>query len=143
MYSLYKKKTKKVETQQNASEFPPDADIELSLCASEIDEKENEDLTTIFLKHRVPFSKFIKDPFRVLSNPNLMVKIDDKLYDWKIACPLIVSLLAYKKVIHISENFSLHSLFQKKYFKNCLRESQQAPLHLGETGSVFQRKMIK
>lgn len=27
-----------------------------------------------------------------------MIKIDDKLYDWKVACPLIISLLAYKKV---------------------------------------------
>jgi len=68
------------------------------LCANEIDEKENEDLTAIFLKHRVPYSKFVKDPFKILSNPNLMVKIDDKLYDWKIACPLIVSLLAFKRV---------------------------------------------
>ncbi len=89
---------KEEEAIQNGIDFPPDADIELSLCANEIDEKENEDLTAIFLKHRVPYSKFIKDPFKVLSNPNLMVKIDDKLYDWKIACPLIVSLLAFKRV---------------------------------------------
>ena len=94
----HKPSKKEEEALQNGVDFPPDADIELSLCANEIDEKDNEDLTAIFLKHRVPYSKFIKDPFKILSNPNLMVKIDDKLYDWKIACPLIVSLLAFKKV---------------------------------------------
>jgi len=93
----HKSSKKEEEALKNGADFPPDADIELSLCANEIDENDNEDLTAIFLKHRVPYSKFIKDPFKILSNQNLMVKIDDKLYDWKIACPLIVSLLAFKK----------------------------------------------
>lgn len=79
-------------------EVEEEADIELSLCGDQISGGSEDDLMPIFMKHKISFTKFIKDPISIISNPNLMVKIEDKLYDWKLACPLIVSLLAFKKV---------------------------------------------
>ena len=73
-------------------------DIELSLCKNKIDKADSEDLSEIFLKYRVTYQEYVKDPIKILSNPNLMVRIDDKLYEWKVAVPLIISLLAFRTV---------------------------------------------
>ena len=80
--------------------MPPEeeGDITLSLCGDQIIGAPDEQILPVFLKNRVPFNTFAQDPKAVLGNPNLMVKIEDKLYDWSVASPLIVSLLAFKKV---------------------------------------------
>eukprot|EP00330_Aristerostoma_sp_ATCC50986_P007470 CAMPEP_0114596122 /NCGR_PEP_ID=MMETSP0125-20121206/18074_1 /TAXON_ID=485358 ORGANISM="Aristerostoma sp., Strain ATCC 50986" /NCGR_SAMPLE_ID=MMETSP0125 /ASSEMBLY_ACC=CAM_ASM_000245 /LENGTH=201 /DNA_ID=CAMNT_0001798701 /DNA_START=1029 /DNA_END=1634 /DNA_ORIENTATION=+ len=79
--------------------MPPEeeGDITLSLCGDQIIGAPDEQILPVFLKNRVPFNTFAQDPKAVLGNPNLMVKIEDKLYDWSVASPLIVSLLAFKK----------------------------------------------
>jgi len=87
------------------AELDEEADIELSLCGDQITSHE-EDLLPLFLKHKVSFEKFVQDPMAIINNPNLMVKIEDKLYDWRLACPLIVSLLAFKKVKFNNSNYT-------------------------------------
>jgi hypothetical protein len=83
-------------------------DIELSLCKRFVEGNE-EQLEGIFAKYRVPFSKYSQDPIAILSDPDLMVKIEDQVYDWKVALPLVISLLAFKRVFFICQclNFSL------------------------------------
>ena len=74
-----------------------DTFIELSLCGNYIN-KPNADVTEIFRKNIVSWEVYIKDPIKILTNPNLMVRIDDQLLDWKVACPYIIALLAFNKV---------------------------------------------
>lgn len=82
---------------ENADERP-ESTIEFSLCKKYIDD-EGENLEEMFDKHKVPYSKYSRDPISVISNPDLMVKIEDQVYDWKVGLPQILSLLVYKKVI--------------------------------------------
>jgi Lipin/Ned1/Smp2 multi-domain protein middle domain len=73
--------------------------VELSLCAHLINEKNEDDLTEIFNAHKVTYEKYCKDPFKILMNPHLLVKIEDHLYEWKIAAPLLISKLVFQQVI--------------------------------------------
>ena len=75
--------------------------VELSICAHLITQKNEEDLTEIFNANKVREEEYFKDPLKVLANPNLMVKIEDHLYEWKIAEPLIISKLVFHQVIEI------------------------------------------
>ena len=72
--------------------------VEMSICAHLINQKNEEDLTEIFNSNKVNEEQYFKDPIKVLTNPNLMVKIDDHLYEWKIAEPLIIAKLVFHQV---------------------------------------------
>lgn len=73
--------------------------VEMSICAHLINQKNEEDLTEIFNSNKVNEEQYFKDPIKVLTNPNLMVKIDEHLYEWKIAEPLIIAKLVFHQVI--------------------------------------------
>lgn len=74
--------------------------VELSICAHLINQKNEEDLTEIFNANKVTESQYFKDPIKILSNPNLMVKIEEHLYEWKIAEPLIIAKLVFHQVFY-------------------------------------------
>jgi hypothetical protein len=68
--------------------------IEISISCNEIlksPEKANE----IFRRHLVKKEEFIKDPWKILNNSNLLLSFDGKLYQYKAAVPLLMSLLIY------------------------------------------------
>jgi len=79
--------------------------VELSICGHLINQKNEEDLTEIFNSNKVHEELYFKDPIKILSNPNLMVKIDDHLYEWKIAEPLIIAKLVFHQVKKIFKVF--------------------------------------
>ncbi|KAJ8965307.1 hypothetical protein NQ317_018803 [Molorchus minor] len=64
-------------------------DIALSLCGWE-----PEPSCDRFLEHLVKFSDLCNNPI-LFENPNLVVRIKDKYYMWKIAAPIITSILVY------------------------------------------------
>ena len=73
-------------------------DVELSLCSHLISEETKlEEINNIFEANRIAFENFSTKPLDVLADPRLLIKIEDKLYNWQAAAPLILSLLAYKK----------------------------------------------
>lgn len=89
------------ETLQQSTEIIEEVEenaVELSICAHLINQKNEEDLTEIFNANKVLEEHYFKDPIKVLTNPNLMVKIEDHLYEWKIAEPLIIAKLVYHQV---------------------------------------------
>lgn len=49
-----------------------------------------------FLQHLVTYEDLANDPMLV-ENPNLVVRLDGKLYNWRSACPIIMSLVIYQK----------------------------------------------
>ncbi|XP_043075588.1 phosphatidate phosphatase LPIN2 isoform X1 [Puntigrus tetrazona] len=75
----------------SASDLP---DVTLSLCGglSENGEISKEK----FLEHIISYHEFAENP-AIIDNPNLVVKIGNRYYNWTLAAPLILSLQAFQK----------------------------------------------
>eukprot|EP00828_Plagiopyla_frontata_P045844 TRINITY_DN7969_c0_g1_i3.p2 TRINITY_DN7969_c0_g1~~TRINITY_DN7969_c0_g1_i3.p2 ORF type:complete len:251 (-),score=57.12 TRINITY_DN7969_c0_g1_i3:868-1620(-) len=101
------------EDQENPIQDPNQ--IELSLCGDLIPKLGEDKLAEIFEKQKVSYELFIQDPQKILQNKNLMVKIGDQVYDWEIAVPFIISLLAFKQPLPETVMKTLSKqLYQKK-----------------------------
>ncbi|XP_037538276.1 phosphatidate phosphatase LPIN2 [Nematolebias whitei] len=75
----------------SASDLP---DVTLSLCGgltenSEISKEK-------FMEHIITYHEFAENP-AIIDNPNLVVKIANRYYNWTLAAPLILSLQAFQK----------------------------------------------
>ncbi|KAJ8935152.1 hypothetical protein NQ314_012970 [Rhamnusium bicolor] len=64
-------------------------DISLSLCGWEPEPDRKK-----FLENVVKFSDLCNNPI-LFENPNLVVRIKDKYYSWKVAAPIIASIMIY------------------------------------------------
>ncbi|KAK3567456.1 hypothetical protein QTP86_019994, partial [Hemibagrus guttatus] len=51
-----------------------------------------------FLEHIVTYKQFIDNP-GIIDNPNLVVKIDNRYYNWTLAAPLILSMQVFQKTL--------------------------------------------
>lgn len=73
-------------------------DISLSMCGLD-----PEPTDETFSKHTVPFSDICNNP-ALFESPNLVVRIHDKYYNWKVAGPIVSSFIIYQRplpqVIH-------------------------------------------
>ncbi|XP_066090513.1 phosphatidate phosphatase LPIN3 isoform X1 [Saccopteryx bilineata] len=68
--------------------------IVLSLCGGLAD---SQDISLEkFNKHRVSYQDLAKNP-GLLEDPNLVVKINEKHYNWAVAAPIVLSLQAFQK----------------------------------------------
>ncbi|CAH2003396.1 unnamed protein product [Acanthoscelides obtectus] len=65
-------------------------DISLSMCGWDPPLPN----TNRFLEHVVKFSDLCNNPF-MFEDPNLVVRIKDKYYTWKVAAPIIASIVIY------------------------------------------------
>lgn len=66
-------------------------DISLSLCGWD-----REPIEENFIRYLVPFSDLCNNPL-LFESPNLVVKIKDKYYNWKVAAPIVTSLMIYQR----------------------------------------------
>ncbi|XP_017772334.1 PREDICTED: phosphatidate phosphatase LPIN3 isoform X1 [Nicrophorus vespilloides] len=66
-------------------------DISLSMCGWEPEPVED-----TFLRHVVAFSDLCNNP-SLFESPNLVVRIRNKYYNWKVAAPIISSLIIYQR----------------------------------------------
>uniref|UniRef100_A0A3P8UDK4 phosphatidate phosphatase n=1 Tax=Cynoglossus semilaevis TaxID=244447 RepID=A0A3P8UDK4_CYNSE len=69
-------------------------EVTLSLCgglneASEISKEK-------FMEHIVTFHEFAENP-GIIENPNLVVRISNRYYNWTLAAPVILSMQAFQK----------------------------------------------
>ncbi|KAG5868990.1 hypothetical protein JTB14_025267 [Gonioctena quinquepunctata] len=64
-------------------------DISLSLCGWDPEPDRNK-----FLEHVVKFSDLCNTPV-LFEDPNLVIRIKDKYYTWKVAAPIIASIMIY------------------------------------------------
>lgn len=70
--------------------------IELSICGHLVNERTpRASVAKAFAQHRVDFSRFDRDPSRILEDDRLMIKVGKSIYDRQIGLPQIVALLAY------------------------------------------------
>ncbi|KAJ8277637.1 hypothetical protein GJAV_G00077920 [Gymnothorax javanicus] len=75
----------------SASDLP---DVTLSLCGGL---SENSDISKEkFMQHIITYHEFAENP-AIIDNPNLVVKIANRYYNWTLAAPLILSLQAFQK----------------------------------------------
>ncbi|KAM9500748.1 phosphatidate phosphatase LPIN2-like [Clarias gariepinus] len=51
-----------------------------------------------FLEHIVTYQQFADNP-GIIDNPNLVVRIDNRYYNWTLAAPLILSMQAFHKTL--------------------------------------------
>ncbi|KAM9322232.1 phosphatidate phosphatase LPIN2 isoform 2-T2 [Pholidichthys leucotaenia] len=75
----------------SASDLP---DVTLSLCGGLT---ENAEISKErFMEHTITYNEFAENP-AIIDNPNLVVKIGNRYYNWTLAAPLILSLQAFQK----------------------------------------------
>uniref|UniRef100_A0A1A7Z7A3 phosphatidate phosphatase n=1 Tax=Iconisemion striatum TaxID=60296 RepID=A0A1A7Z7A3_9TELE len=75
----------------SASDLP---DVTLSLCGGLT---ENAEISKErFMEHIITYHEFAENP-AIIDNPNLVVKIGNRYYNWTLAAPLILSLQAFQK----------------------------------------------
>ncbi|XP_060940757.1 phosphatidate phosphatase LPIN2 isoform X1 [Limanda limanda] len=75
----------------SASDLP---DVTLSLCGGLT---ENAEISKErFTEHIITYHEFAEHP-AIIDNPNLVVKIGNRYYNWTLAAPLILSLQAFQK----------------------------------------------
>uniref|UniRef100_A0AAV2JS39 phosphatidate phosphatase n=2 Tax=Knipowitschia caucasica TaxID=637954 RepID=A0AAV2JS39_KNICA len=75
----------------SASDLP---DVTLSLCGGLT---ENSEISKErFMEHIITYHEFAENP-AIIDNPNLVVKIGNRYYNWTLAAPLILSLQAFQK----------------------------------------------
>ncbi|XP_051771583.1 phosphatidate phosphatase LPIN2 isoform X1 [Ctenopharyngodon idella] len=75
----------------SASDLP---DVTLSLCGGL---GENGEISKEkFMEHIITYHEFAESP-AIIDNPNLVVKIGNRYYNWTLAAPLILSLQAFQK----------------------------------------------
>uniref|UniRef100_A0A6Q2XJY3 phosphatidate phosphatase n=1 Tax=Esox lucius TaxID=8010 RepID=A0A6Q2XJY3_ESOLU len=69
-------------------------DVTLSLCGGLSD---NADISKEkFMEHMITYNEFAENP-AIIDNPNLVVQINNRYYNWTLAAPLILSLQAFQK----------------------------------------------
>ncbi|XP_036387349.1 phosphatidate phosphatase LPIN1-like isoform X1 [Megalops cyprinoides] len=69
-------------------------DVTMSLCGGAVDTSHiNKEK---FLEHIVSFQDFVKNP-GIIEDPNLVICINSKYYNWAVAAPMILSMQAFQK----------------------------------------------
>ncbi|XP_042730433.1 phosphatidate phosphatase LPIN1 isoform X2 [Lagopus leucura] len=78
-------------TSDGARDLPS---IAISLCGGLTDNKEI--TKEEFLEHAVTYQQFVDNP-AIIDDPNLVVKIGNKYYNWTTAAPLLLAMQAFQK----------------------------------------------
>ncbi|NXU58988.1 LPIN1 phosphatase, partial [Turnix velox] len=68
--------------------------LAISLCGGLTDNKEI--TKEEFLEHAVTYQQFVDNP-AIIEDPNLVIKIGNKYYNWTTAGPLLLSMQAFQK----------------------------------------------
>ncbi|XP_023288607.1 phosphatidate phosphatase LPIN1 isoform X2 [Orussus abietinus] len=86
--------------------FDGHIDVSLSLCGGV--ETENGPTEDAFHQNLLHFEDLCADP-KLYENPNLVVKINGKFYNWATACPIIMTLAVFQRPLPQSTLESLYA----------------------------------
>ncbi|XP_027588322.1 phosphatidate phosphatase LPIN3 isoform X4 [Pipra filicauda] len=82
------------------ADTPPDCDpmpaVALSLCGGLRGSKQISHEK--FLEHMVSYQQFVENP-RLVNDPNLVILINNKYYNWAVAGPMVLSMQAFHRSI--------------------------------------------
>lgn len=51
----------------------------------------------MFYANKIEYKEFIKDPFGILNDTNLVVRIDNSLYTWQLGAAILACKFAFGK----------------------------------------------
>lgn len=73
-------------------------EISMSLCGglTASDRNISNPTEDRFLHGLVTYNDLIQNP-KLIENPDLVVRLNGKYYNWRAACPLIMSLVVYQR----------------------------------------------
>ncbi|XP_035597375.1 phosphatidate phosphatase LPIN2-like isoform X2 [Oncorhynchus keta] len=118
-------------------------DVTLSLCGgvgenSEISKEK-------FMEHIITYHEFAENP-AIIDNPNLVVRISNRYYNWTLAAPLILSMQAFQKNLpKATEEAWVKEKMPKKsgrwwfWRKSSVKQSSEAKLDRQESLSETHR----
>ncbi|XP_060788916.1 phosphatidate phosphatase LPIN2-like isoform X3 [Neoarius graeffei] len=93
-----------------------------------------------FLEHIVTYQQFVDNP-DIINNPNLVVRIDNRYYNWTLAAPLILCMQAFQKTLpKAAEDTWVKQKMPKKtnrwwfWRKNSVQQSETQ--HLAFSGNL-------
>jgi len=89
----------------------------MSLCGRIVGETDA-DSYKIFRESRIDFETFDNDPWSLINDPRLVVKVEEKYYNWQEACPLLLSLLVFKRPITHPPEKQIVQTFRKTLLIN-------------------------
>ena len=88
-----------------------DSPVAMSLCGGlSLDKNIENDL---FEKNLITFERFSNSPDILLSDPNLVVRINGKFYNWRVAAPILMSRICFNEPLP-TENIVKLNLEQKQ-----------------------------
>ncbi|XP_061695529.1 phosphatidate phosphatase LPIN2 isoform X2 [Syngnathoides biaculeatus] len=135
----------------SASDLP---DVTLSLCGGLT---ENAEISKEkFMEHIITYHEFAENP-AIIDNPNLVVKIGNRYYNWTLAAPLILSLQAFQKNLPkateeawVKEKMPKKSgrwWFWRKRADSAIKQSEtkletKEESHLGEEGPAMTQENL-
>ncbi|XP_058792471.1 phosphatidate phosphatase LPIN2 isoform X2 [Phymastichus coffea] len=74
---------------ESSKHFEPPLDVTFSLCGTELSDE-------AFQRHALRYEDACSDP-KIFENPNLVVKVNGKFYDWRSACALVMTYTAFNR----------------------------------------------
>ncbi|XP_063993759.1 phosphatidate phosphatase LPIN3 isoform X2 [Diachasmimorpha longicaudata] len=106
------------------SMFDSNFDVSLSLCGGL--DTDNGPTEESFHQNQLRFEDICTD-IKLFENPNLVVKINGKFYNWTSACPIIVTLAAYQRCLpqHTIENLYSLPMHQDKKEGSVLQDGNK------------------
>ncbi|KAI2803750.1 Lipin-3 [Blomia tropicalis] len=72
-------------------------DMSMSLCGGIENLFSNPSDSEHFLQSIISFDDFSENPLQILENPNLVIRMGGKYYNWKMASSIILSLLMFQR----------------------------------------------
>eukprot|EP01117_Protostelium_nocturnum_P020925 TRINITY_DN975_c0_g1_i1.p1 TRINITY_DN975_c0_g1~~TRINITY_DN975_c0_g1_i1.p1 ORF type:complete len:944 (+),score=418.69 TRINITY_DN975_c0_g1_i1:187-3018(+) len=73
-----------------------------------------EEAEKLFQQYLISHEEYSKNPEVVVSDVNVVVKVNNRMYPWTVAGPIIISALAYRKNLDQSVVEKLEKTFQEK-----------------------------
>jgi phosphatidate phosphatase LPIN len=102
-------------------------DLSMSLCGG-LEELHRDSVNSErFLHSIISFDDFSENPTLILQNPNLVIRMGGKYYNWQTAAPIIISLLMFQRQLPDKTLASLNDQFVlKKEDKKQLESSTRS-----------------
>lgn len=112
----------------------------LSLCLDQITNEET--LARVFNENLVSFEVFTTDPWRILSHPNLLLRINGKYLNWEKAAPLLVSMIAFKSIATEPQQVVIETGRDEKTGKEEVKEEEKLLKEVKNSSPVIQKAKV-
>ena len=96
----------------------------MSLCGDKISNISTEEVLKIFEENKVSFEQFKEKQHEILTDPRLILRIENDLYDWNTGILKLMSLLVFKQPFEETKEAN-----EDEIVISGLDENQEAPIN--------------